>query len=173
MPVAYNLKNKAGRLTFVRRWQPVFRNLEIKNRTPKVQGTWKVVPPRGLQPVHVGTTVPSHTKLNKSTPVGFEPTRGDPIGLAGRRLNRSAKVSLRAFACSSRLVAARRHKRWKRCKFGCAPMQTSRGQHIRKPKRSMILLEILQGLLPDAERHHVSARLSGVDRTVSRRSYPT
>ncbi len=30
----------------------------------------------------------------KTTPVGFEPTRGDPIGLAGRRLNRSAKVSL-------------------------------------------------------------------------------
>ena len=28
-----------------------------------------------------------------TTPVGFEPTRGDPIGLAGRRLNRSAKVS--------------------------------------------------------------------------------
>ena len=28
------------------------------------------------------------------TPVGFEPTRGDPIGLAGRRLNHSAKVSL-------------------------------------------------------------------------------
>ena len=26
--------------------------------------------------------------------MGFEPTRGDPIGLAGRRLNRSAKVSL-------------------------------------------------------------------------------
>ena len=33
----------------------------------------------------------------KTTPVGFEPTRGDPIGLAGRRLNRSAKVSLSAF----------------------------------------------------------------------------
>ena len=31
----------------------------------------------------------------KATPVGFEPTRGDPIGLAGRRLSRSAKVSLR------------------------------------------------------------------------------
>ena len=30
----------------------------------------------------------------KATPVGFEPMRGDPIGLAGRRLNRSAKVSL-------------------------------------------------------------------------------
>ena len=30
----------------------------------------------------------------KTTPVGFEPTRGDPIGLAGRSLNRSAKVSL-------------------------------------------------------------------------------
>ena len=29
----------------------------------------------------------------KATPVGFEPTRGDPIGLAGRRLSRSAKVS--------------------------------------------------------------------------------
>ena len=29
----------------------------------------------------------------KSTPVGFEPTRGDPIGWAGRRLSRSAKVS--------------------------------------------------------------------------------
>ena len=29
----------------------------------------------------------------KSTPVGFEPTWGDPIGLAGRRLSRSAKVS--------------------------------------------------------------------------------
>ena len=34
--------------------------------------------------------------LQNSTPVGFEPTRGDPIGLAGRRLNRSAKVSLQA-----------------------------------------------------------------------------
>ena len=30
----------------------------------------------------------------KTTPVGFEPTRGDPIGLAGRRLNCSAKVSM-------------------------------------------------------------------------------
>ena len=30
----------------------------------------------------------------ETTPVGFEPTQGDPIGLAGRRLNRSAKVSL-------------------------------------------------------------------------------
>ena len=27
--------------------------------------------------------------------MGFEPTRGDPISLAGRRLSRSAKVSLR------------------------------------------------------------------------------
>ena len=30
----------------------------------------------------------------QATPVGFEPTRGDPIGLAGRRLNHSAKVSM-------------------------------------------------------------------------------
>jgi hypothetical protein len=35
----------------------------------------------------------STARAAKSTPVGFEPTRGDPIGLAGRRLNRSAKVS--------------------------------------------------------------------------------
>ena len=34
--------------------------------------------------------------LQNSTPVGFEPTRGDPISLAGRRLNHSAKVSLQA-----------------------------------------------------------------------------
>ena len=33
--------------------------------------------------------------MGKATPVGFEPTRGDPISLAGRRLSRSAKVSLR------------------------------------------------------------------------------
>ena len=29
----------------------------------------------------------------QTTPVGFEPTRGDPIGLTGRRLSHSAKVS--------------------------------------------------------------------------------
>ena len=38
--------------------------------------------------------------VGKATPVGFEPTRGDPIGLAGRRLNRSAKVSLSALSWS-------------------------------------------------------------------------
>ena len=32
-------------------------------------------------------------RCTNATPVGFEPTRGDPIGLAGRRLGRSAKVS--------------------------------------------------------------------------------
>ena len=32
-------------------------------------------------------------QIHMATPVGFEPTRGDPIGLAGRRLSRSAKVS--------------------------------------------------------------------------------
>ena len=30
---------------------------------------------------------------NKTTPEGFEPSRAEPIGLAGRRLNHSAKVS--------------------------------------------------------------------------------
>jgi hypothetical protein len=40
---------------------------------------------------------PSHPP--KTTPVGFEATRGDPIGLAGRRLNRSAKVSMSTSLC--------------------------------------------------------------------------
>ena len=38
--------------------------------------------------------MPLTSNTLKTTPVGFEPTRGDPIGLAGRRLNRSAIVSL-------------------------------------------------------------------------------
>ena len=29
-----------------------------------------------------------------ATPAGFEPARAEPIGLAGRRLNHSAKVSM-------------------------------------------------------------------------------
>ena len=33
------------------------------------------------------------TKAVKATPVGFEPTRAEPTGLAGRRLNHSAKAS--------------------------------------------------------------------------------
>lgn len=40
--------------------------------------------------LHRAATLTSHFK---STPVGFEPTRGDPIGLAGQRLSRLAKVS--------------------------------------------------------------------------------
>ena len=43
----------------------------------------------------------------EATPVGFEPTRGDPIGLAGRRLNRSAKVSLVPWQTSRNLNSAR------------------------------------------------------------------
>ena len=46
-----------------------------------------VMPPGTQDPLATLTTP------YKSTPVGFEPTRGDPIGLAGRRLSRSAKVS--------------------------------------------------------------------------------
>ena len=38
-------------------------------------------------------------RIQKTTPVGFEPTQGDPIGLAGRRLSHSAKVSCRASLC--------------------------------------------------------------------------
>ena len=36
-----------------------------------------------------------HARIqNNATPVGFEPTRGDPIGLAGRRLSHSANVAM-------------------------------------------------------------------------------
>ena len=46
-----------------------------------------VMPPGTQDPLATLTTP------YKSTPVGFEPARGDPIGLACRRLSRSAKVS--------------------------------------------------------------------------------
>ncbi len=42
---------------------------------------------------HMGTAPAGRGHGWQTTPVGFEPTRGDPIGLAGRRLNHSAKVS--------------------------------------------------------------------------------
>ena len=52
-----------------------------------------------------------------ATPVGFEPTRGDPIGLAGRRLSRSAKVSyaivdklFESFARQMRSPSGQRHQ---------------------------------------------------------------
>ena len=46
-------------------------------------------------PLHSGIAPARTLAMGSATPVGFEPTRGDPIGLAGRRLNHSAKVSLR------------------------------------------------------------------------------
>ena len=49
------------------------------------------------QAKHFNSTMPPQHQ--NTTPVGFEPTRGDPIGLAGRRLNRSAKVSLASQGC--------------------------------------------------------------------------
>ena len=42
--------------------------------------------------------LPKIKKKERATPVGFEPMRGDPIGLAGRRLNRSASVSFVAIS---------------------------------------------------------------------------
>ena len=62
------------------------------------QGAHGVVvshPLSGFNPrcVHFGHRFHKQARQN-TTPVGLEPTRGDPIGLAGRRLNRSAKVSL-------------------------------------------------------------------------------
>jgi hypothetical protein len=53
-------------------------------------------------------------RLGTATPVGFEPTRGDPIGLAGRRLNHSAKVSLYTFG-RLRLVCVCVCGRWWLC----------------------------------------------------------
>ena len=55
----------------------------------------------------------------ETTPVGFEPTRGDPIGLAGRRLNRSAKVSLRAISKYSDLCKPGSHS----CRLGKQPQR--------------------------------------------------
>ena len=46
-----------------------------------------VMPPGTQDPLATLTTP------YKSKPVGFEPTRGDPIGLAGQRLSHSGKVS--------------------------------------------------------------------------------
>ena len=61
--------------------------------------------------------------------MGFEPTRGDPIGLAGRRLNHSAKVSLN-FLKSCRLATGlswyssnsiqRANSRWAKSRFAIA-----------------------------------------------------
>jgi hypothetical protein len=42
----------------------------------------------------MGAIQADESAMTEKTPVGFEPTRGDPIGLAGRRPNRSATVSL-------------------------------------------------------------------------------
>ena len=42
---------------------------------------------------HISSENTPASQRIEATPVGFEPTRGDPIGLAGRRLNHSAKVS--------------------------------------------------------------------------------
>ena len=58
-------------------------------------------------------------EIMKTTPVGFEPTRGDPIGLAGRRLNRSAKVSLRAISKYSDLCNPGSHA----CRLGKQPQR--------------------------------------------------
>ena len=46
----------------------------------------------------------------EATPVGFEPTRGDPIGLAGRRLGRSAKVSMWRWERESHRAGCKRQR---------------------------------------------------------------
>ena len=50
-----------------------------------------------------------------ATPVGFEPTRAKPNGLAGRRLNHSAKVSNAGgeLVYNFSLILIRQKKRWR------------------------------------------------------------
>ena len=74
------------RLHSIGRWQHT--TLEHTFRARQLDACAEdVMPPRTQDPLATLTTP------YKSTPVGFEPTRGDPVGLAGRRLSRSAKVS--------------------------------------------------------------------------------
>jgi hypothetical protein len=56
-------------------------------------------------PVVLRFILPLLMASNKTTPVGFEPTRAEPTGLAGRRLNHSAKVSLIAYEIHSTEIA--------------------------------------------------------------------
>ena len=64
--------------------------------TKKQPNTWKqsLEVPGSIPRADLCKEILIFWEVKKTTPVGFEPTRGDPIGLAGRRLNRSAKVSL-------------------------------------------------------------------------------
>ena len=67
----------------------------------------------------------SPTPIFKTTPVGFEPTRGDPIGLAGRRLNHSAKVSYTRLLAPSQkpsLAQLAKHALRKRTVMGSIPI---------------------------------------------------
>ena len=45
--------------------------------------------------LHLGIAFAMAFAVGSATPVGFQPARGDPIGLASRRFNHSAKVPLR------------------------------------------------------------------------------
>ena len=75
---------------------PVFpRRPKKKEKKKNNKKKQKAQVPSVIQCRETMTTQLGHSK---ATPVGFEPTRGDPIGLAGRRLNHSAKVSMCAFA---------------------------------------------------------------------------
>ena len=66
--------------------------LENNHTTATVRNLYSLTDRYSSQ-TQVGVSIEAAQKKINTTPVGFEPTRGDPIGLAGRRLNRSAKVS--------------------------------------------------------------------------------
>ena len=58
---------------------------------------WKGAVLNQLARLALKNAKPCFKLRNESTLVGFEPTRGDTIGLAGRRLNHSAKVSVQVW----------------------------------------------------------------------------
>ena len=87
------LENTAARAKMAQSWR-------MRHLAPR----WRN--PREYASSNQGGVILENTPIRscKTTPVGFELTRGKPIGLAGRRLNRSAKVSLSV--CRERVQTA-------------------------------------------------------------------
>ena len=81
---------------------------------------------------HISSENTPASQRIEATPVGFEPTRGDPIGLAGRRLNHSAKVSFAIEIdlpqnCMHDKLDARRPRDQRIARAGARPPPARRG----------------------------------------------
>ena len=108
--------------------------------------------PRSSSPA-ILTHVKTHQLLQPmptATPVGFEPTRGDPISLAGRRLSRSAKVSLNTDSCFGlvRLLLQVRAVAWigyKDCRTNLREIYNQAWQHLAVWSSGMILAQGARG----------------------------